>query len=812
MKLTIEDKIKLVSGKSAWRTNDCNGKLPSIMLSDGPHGLRVPYEDMVVQNNNSHYATAFPTASAAACSWDIEAVAEEARAIAQEAHAEKVSVVLGPGVNIKRSPLCGRNFEYYSEDPYLAGTLATSFVNSMQEEGIGTSLKHYAVNSQETFRMTSNSQVDERALREIYTKAFEMTVKNAHPTTVMASYNRVNGVYGCRNKHLLTELLRDEWGFKGVVVSDWGACNNLPDAINAGMDLEMPGNNGIHFVELRHDMVKGDLTNLALTKAATRVADLAINQSKNIKDSMADRDYSNKVALNLCNESAVLLENDGLLPLPYGTKVVVIGDLAVNTRFQGGGSSHINTRELVNGVDALKAYGLDVKFARGYDASKLRPDKNLEQEALSLIKPHSIVLFYGGLTDKVEGEGFDRSSLDIPYNQIHLLKQILMCTNDVAFIAFGGAPMNFSFRNYVSSILLMHLGGQAVQESAAMLITGVKTPSGKLAETYPLKLKDVPCYNYFGKMNLDIQYRESIFVGYRYYQTYGRRVMYPFGYGLSYTEFEYSELELANEYIGGKMQVKVKITNIGDFPGREVVQLYVGNPKCKYLRAAKELRAFAKTKLLEPEESEVITLTLDETSFNLFDADTNRYVVPSGTYDIQIGASVEDIRISKMIDVTGEDYNPDRRKELAEYFSQTGDRFTITKTQFAKLYNMPFSTFSFMTKGEFTTENSLNQLAEHSLLGRTVRGVAKLGIRAMYLGRSKEDPELKMMLSLAIDGTIDSAACQSNGILPYRLAEAVVHAANGEKVKAVRKLIKGNKLKERIEKLELRRMFKDKEL
>lgn len=791
MKLTKEEKISLISGKGAWHTNDCNGKLPSIMMTDGPHGLRKQESDALNANNKSNYATAFPTASAAACSFDVDLIAKEAKAIANEAKAEKVSVVLGPGINIKRSPLCGRNFEYYSEDPFLAGKLSTAFVNAMQEEGVGTSLKHYAGNNQEANRMTSNSQIDERALREIYTAAFEMTVKEAQPMTIMACYNMVNGEYGCLNKHLLTELLREKWGFKGLVVSDWGACNDLPKALEAGMDLEMPGSK-THFPAVRKALKNGSLSEEALDRAASRVANMAKLQATKLVDCKADLEESHKVAVEIATESAVLLKNDGLLPISKDSKVVVIGDLAVSTRYQGGGSSHIHVRPFRDAVYELQNKGLSVSFARGYDCDKYEPNFRLEKEALDLINENDTVLFYGGLTEKAEGEGYDRETLDIPGNQIRLLDKILEKTENVVFVGFGGAPMNLSFRDKVKSILLMYLGGEGVQEAAATLITGEKNPCGKLAETFPLTLKSTPAYNFYDKTSFDVEYRESIFVGYRYYNTYGREVMYPFGYGLSYTTFEYSDLTVPAIFVNGEMKVSVKVTNTGNVPGRESVQLYVANPKCKYLRAARELKGFAKTKLLAPGESQVLEMTLNERSFSVFDVDTDEFVVPEGSYKVQIGASVEDIKLEANVEVAGVEYNPDKTKEYAEYFYQTGEGFEISAAQFNKLYGRPFSSFNYTRPGNFTTANSLTQIRNHSLFAKAFYQVAKLIVYGMYKGKPKDDPEVMMMLSGALEGTIDSLVCQSEGMVPYNLAKAVVETANHRPKKAILTLLGRN--------------------
>ncbi len=790
--LSMDDKIKLVTGKGAWHTNDCKGQLTSIRLSDGPHGLRIPLAEGVSENNNSRPATCYPTASAVACSWDKKSVASMAASIAKEAIKEKVDVVLGPGVNIKRSPLCGRNFEYYSEDPFLSGELATSYIKSMQKHGIGTSLKHFAGNSQETHRQTSNSQIDERALREIYLSAFENAVKHANPTTIMASYNRLNGTYACENKHLLTDILRNEWGYEGTVISDWGACCNLPVCLSAGMDLEMPDSLGNHDKQLREALSSGKLTDNDLNRASSNVLKLISACSLNkAEPSEYKASAADKTAEAIATESAVLLKNDGMLPLSFSHSVVVIGDMAVHMRYQGGGSSHIHSTREPNVVKALTDSGYKVLYTKGYSSNTEEEDISLERKAMELASLNLPILFFGGLTEHCEGEGYDRTTLSIPANQTSLLAKICSINDNVAFISFGGAPMDFSFADEIKAILHMYLGGQSVDKACAALISGKANPCGKLAETFPMSLKDTPCYKYFGQDSDDVEYRESIFVGYRYYDTYNIPVRYCFGHGLSYTTFAYSGLSVDKpNYSSGTLSISFTLTNTGNCFGKEITQIYVENPPCNYLRAKKELRGFTKT-ALAPGKMINIKIELEERSFSIYEPSMGQFIMPSGNYIIHVASSLNDIRLSVSVTVDGYDYKKDDRNTLSEYYHQTRDSFSISREQFEHLYGRKTSRLDEMGKGDFSVYNSLLQLSKHSLLGKIMLRYGRQFTKKNYKGKPADDPELMMFLKGLEDGTIDSIICQSGGLVPYKLAEAVVLSANGHHIKAIKKLIRG---------------------
>lgn len=788
--LTIEEKIRLLSGVGSWHTYACNGKLPTIMMTDGPHGLRKQEAEEFSDINKSEIATCFPTASAIASSWNTEAVEKMASAIAEEALKEKVSVVLGCGTNIKRSPLCGRNFEYFSEDPYLAGRMATAYIKAMQKQGVGTSLKHFAANNQETRRQTANSQIDERALREIYLAPFEMAVTEAHPTTVMASYNLLNGEHACANQDLLTNILRKEWGFDGAVISDWGAVTDIVQCIRAGMDLEMPDSLGIHAEHLQKALDSGSMTMQELDRAVENVVRLVTEQSQKIKEAETDYTAHHELARELECESAVLLVNDGMLPLEHPEKVIVIGELACHMRFQGGGSSHITTIQTKNAIQSLQDKGIEVLYAQGYHNESDQPDSRLVEEALEKAGQGYPILFFGGLTDSFEGEGYDRKTLDIPYCQRSLLAQLMKVNQNVAFISFGGSPMDMPFANDVRAILHMYLGGQAVGEACADLIVGDVNPSGKLAETFPYSLEDVPCADCFAPDSDDVEYRESLFVGYRYYDSFYKPCRFNFGFGLSYTTFQYNNLKLSTaNYSGGPLMLSFTIKNTGRRKGSEIAQIYVVNPKTSYIRPKKELRNFAKVSL-EAGESKTVSLTLHERSFSLFDTEQGKFIMPSGDYKVLVGASLHDIRLDMDLEVSGVAYEKDDRDRLSEYFSfGDAEQPRISEEQFSRLYGRELSHFEEVKRGEYTLYHSFERLAAGSALGRAALAYVKHTLYKMNKGKSKEDPAVKILIQGVKENTMCSMVCASGGLFPPCLARAIVAAANGCHMQAVKSLL-----------------------
>lgn len=799
--LTTEEKINLLSGKGDWHINDCNGKVPSIMMTDGPHGLRkVVNEQEVGDLNKSFPATCFPTASAIASSWNPAISELMAKSIAKEAKKEKVSIVLGCGANMKRSPLCGRNFEYFAEDPYLAGKMGVGYVKGMQGEGVGTSVKHFACNNQETRRQSSNCQVDERALREIYLRQYEMIVKEAHPTTIMAAYNRINGEYGCANKHILKDILRDEWGFDGAVISDWGATMDVVKCLRSGMNLEMPDCHGYHSRKLAEAVASGEYTMEELDNAVREVLSKIAVLSEKVEDNVAvDFEEHHGIARRIENECAVLLKNDGLLPIEKHKKLIVIGHLAENMRYQGGGSSHINATKVPTAVKTLETEGYEVKYLQGYSTGALDTVPELHDEALDYVKKHkdddnTVILMFIGLTDISESEGFDRKTLGIPIGQVKLLDDIADVTKlPIAAITFGGSAIDYAWEDRVGAILHMHLGGQAVADSIADIVSGVANPSGRLSETIPYAIDDTPARRYFALDQDDVEYRESIYIGYRYYETFGVPVRYPFGYGLSYTYFEYSDMQVsADRFSDGELTVSCKIKNIGQKLGAETLQLYVMPPKDNIIRAAKELKAFAKVELL-PGEEKTVVFKLDSRAFAIFCTDTGKFEMITGEYGIGIGASVRDIRLEKKISIEGREYFRDERELFPSYFEKQVGGINIPEKEFEALYGKPLSRLRFRSKGEYDITCTFGDVSKASAYGKIVRKYVDKELYKMIAELPEEDPQRIMTIMGMEEGALESLISISGGQITANLVESLVDAANGHPIKGITKMLKKNK-------------------
>ncbi len=661
--LTLEEKAGLCSGADFWHTKAVERlDLPNVMVSDGPHGLRKQ------ANNGDHVglldsvkAVCFPAASALSCSYDRELAQTLGEALGEECQAEEIAAILGPGVNMKRSPLCGRNFEYFSEDPYLAGELGAHYVKGVQSKNVGTSLKHFAANNQETRRMSINAVVDERTLREIYLTAFEKVVKQAQPWTVMCSYNCINGVYSCENDWLLNKVLRKEWGFEGLVVTDWGAMNNRVAALKAGLDLEMPASGGITDQAIVEAVKAGQLTMEELDTAVTRILELIQKYLDNHTPSSYDMEAHHQLARKLARESAVLLKNeDQILPLSKETKVAFIGEFAVKPRYQGGGSSHINSFKVSNAVDAAADYS--VTYAKGFDILNEELEEEYLAQAIKAAREAEVAVIFAGLPDHYESEGYDRTHLNLPPNQNQLIEEIVKVQPNTVVVLHNGSPVLLPWISKVKGILELYLGGQAVGEATVDLLYGLANPSGKLAETFPLRLQDNPSYLNFPGTNRDVEYREGIFIGYRYYDAKDMEVLFPFGYGLSYTTFAYSDLQLkvkdqdpsakAEGPIKLKdtdiLEVSVKVKNTGSCFGKEIVQLYVRDKEASVIRPLKELKGFEKV-ALEPQEEKTVTFTLDKRSFAFYDVEIGDWNAESGEYEILIGKSSRDILLAETI-------------------------------------------------------------------------------------------------------------------------------------------------------------------
>ncbi|MCG8501395.1 MAG: glycoside hydrolase family 3 C-terminal domain-containing protein [Firmicutes bacterium] len=652
--LTLEEKASLCSGLDFWRTQPVERLgVPSVMVSDGPHGLRkqAGVSDQLGVSP-SIPATCFPTGTGLASSWDRGLMEEVGRALGEEAQTERIAVLLGPGANIKRSPLCGRNFEYFSEDPFLSSQIAKHYILGLQSQGVGASIKHFAANNQEYKRMNVDTLVDERTLREIYFASFETAIREAKPWTVMCAYNKLNGTYCADNYRLLTEVLRDEWGYEGLVVSDWGAEDDRIEGIKAGMDLEMPGNGGRNDRKIVEAVNNGSLDEKDLDKVVARVLELVLKGVENTKQMTYDQTEHDVLARKVASECMVLLKNDHkILPLNKSTKVAVVGILAKNPRYQGGGSSHINPTFLHNALEEMEKMG-EVRYAQGYDIHSDEPDEVLEAEAVKLALDHEVVVIFAGLPDRYESEGYDRKHMQMPNNQVRLIEALSKVNKNIVVVLSNGSPIEMPWLNNVKAVLEGYLGGQAGGAAAADLLYGKVNPSGKLAETFPIKLKDNPsALNFPGKED-KVYYQEGLFVGYRYYDAKEMKPLFPFGFGFSYTHFEYTGIKVDKEEITDTEAVKVMVTvkNIGDRVGKEVVQLYVREVESSVMRPEKELKEFAKVELVPGEEKEVC-FSLSKRAFAYYNVEIKDWHVETGDFEILVGSSAVDLPLRASVKV-----------------------------------------------------------------------------------------------------------------------------------------------------------------
>ena len=651
--MTLEEKAGMCSGLDFWHLKSIDRLgIPSVMVSDGPHGLR-KQEDKGdhLGINDSIKAVCFPPAVLSACSFDRELLRELGDTVGKEAQATDVSVVLGPAVNIKRSPLCGRNFEYYSEDPYLAGESAAAFIQGVQSHHVGTSIKHFAANNQELNRLSCSSEVDERTLREIYLPAFETAVKKSQPYTVMCSYNKINGTYSSENPWLLTKVLRDEWGFKGYVMSDWGAVNERVPGLKAGLELEMPASGGLTDKEIVTAVRDGSLDEKVLDQAVERILNITFTWLDNRENREFTYEADHQVACRVAEASMVLLKNDNVLPLKPEEKVAFIGGFAQTPRYQGGGSSHVNSFRVDSALDAVKEIA-QVTYAEGFSASKDIYDETLAAQAIEAARNADKAVIFAGLPDIFESEGYDRSHMELPQCQNRLIREILKVQPNTTVVLHNGSPVEMTWLNDVKGILEAYLGGQAVGTAVVNILYGRVNPSGKLAETLPLKLSDNPSYLNFAEKE-KVVYHEGVFVGYRYYDAKEMDVAFPFGHGLSYTTFEYTNLKTDQDSITDRdtLTVSVDITNTGKKAGKEIVQLYVADETHAVRRPLKELKGYEKVSL-NPGETKTVTMTLDKRSFAWYNTDLHDWYAATGTYKILIGASSRDIRLTRDIHLT----------------------------------------------------------------------------------------------------------------------------------------------------------------
>lgn len=655
--MTLEEKAGMCSGADFWHLKGAERlEIPSIMVTDGPHGIRKQSETADhLGINQSDQAVCFPAGCATASSFDRNVLKKLGETIGQECQAMGVSTILGPAMNIKRSPLCGRNFEYYSEDPYVASELAAAMIGGVQSRNVGTSAKHFLANNQEKRRMTSSSDVDERTLREIYLAAFEGAVKNGKPWTVMNSYNRINGKYVGESKEYLTDILRGEWGFDGYVMSDWGAVNERVEALKAGLDLEMPSSRGMNDALIVEAVKDGTLDQSVVDTTCERIVDIIFRYAENRDpDAKLDLQKDHETAAAIEEECIVLLKNeDEILPLTKEKKVAFIGKYAESPRYQGGGSSHINSWKVESALEAVKEIA-EVTYAKGYDDAEDKTDEALLAVAAKTAEEADAAVIFTGLPDNFESEGYDRKHLNMPDCQNTLIEKVAEVQKNVIVVLHNGSPVLMPWKDKVKGIVEAYLGGQAVGRAVVNILYGRVNPSGRLPETFPERLEDTPCYLTYGKGGDHAVYQEGVFVGYRYYTSVGRNVLFPFGYGLSYTEFTYSDLRLDREKMTDQevLTATVTVKNTGTRKGKEVVQLYVSPAAGETIRPVCELKGFEKVELA-PGEKKQVTFTLDMRAFAYWNTEIHDWYVDSGEYQIRIGRNAQEMLLSAPVQVQG---------------------------------------------------------------------------------------------------------------------------------------------------------------
>ncbi|WP_062461419.1 glycoside hydrolase family 3 C-terminal domain-containing protein [Demequina soli] len=777
--LTLLEKAALLSGASVWETRAVpRAGIRAINLSDGPHGIRKQLgSGDHLGINGSAPATCFPTAATVANSWDVDLAAQVGEALGAEAAALDVDVVLGPGLNIKRSPLCGRNFEYFSEDPFLSGKLAAGYVRGIQAQGVAACPKHFAANSQEHRRMASDSVVDERTLRELYLSAFEIVVREAAPQAIMSSYNKVNGAYAHENAHLLQVILRDEWGFDGAVVSDWGGSNDAVAAVAAGGTLEMPSPGLDSARQLVAAVTEGRLSEADLDARVAEMRALVERIDPSLAR-VADAEAHHVLARRVAEASHVLLKNDdALLPLAAGTRVAVIGDFAETPRYQGAGSSLVNPTQVTTALGALDASSLEVtRYAQGFRRHG-GADEALAAEAVAAAREADVVLMYLGLDETSESEGNDRSHLELPLNQVELLNRVRQATDRIVVVLSAGSVVEMDWIDDARAILHGYLGGQAGAEATVNVLTGAVNPSGRLAETYPIALEDNPSHAYYPGRAEVAEYREGLYVGYRYYTSAGIPVRFPFGFGLSYTTFAYGDVTVDDA------GVTFTVENTGPVAGAEVAQVYVGRVSNGVHRPVRELKGFRKV-ALEPGERATVTVPFDGSTFRHYSVARGAWSVEAGEYEVAVGASVEDIRGSATLRVAGDPTTIDRRAELPSYYAATVT--DVDDAEFAALLGRALPR---PTAGRVDLDANSPLLAMHEARSPLAR-VAARALRSL-IARSERKGKPDLNLYFLYNMPFRAMAKMTNGAMSTEMVDSIVTLVNGRHLRGIGGIVSG---------------------
>lgn len=781
--MTLEEKARMMSGKNTWETVDFpQYGIPSMTLSDGPHGLRRQAgAGDHLGLNASLPATCFPTAASVANSWDEKLGEEIGVALAEEAVTMGVNVILGPGLNIKRSPLCGRNFEYFSEDPYHAGKMAAAYIRGIQSQGIAACPKHFAANSQELRRMANDSVVDERTFRELYTTGFEIAVKEGKAKSIMSSYNEVNGIYANENSHMLQEILVDEWGFDGFVVSDWGGSNDHALGVKNGSHLEMPGtgNSGVH--DIVEAVKNGNLTEEVLDQRLDELLSVIIDThqaTEGKKGTAFNVEAHHELARKAAEESVVLLKNeDNILPLRPGTKVTVIGDFAQNPRYQGAGSSLVNPAKQPEFIlGEIGSSGLEmVAFEQGYRRNK-KSDEKLLNQAKEAAKKAEVVLIFAGLDEISESEGLDRTHMNMPQAQNMLIDEITTVNPNVIVVLSAGSAVEMPWYSYVRGIVHGYLGGQAGASAMLNVLTGKVCPSGKLNETYPMHCGDTPVQHYYPSKERSSEYREALYVGYRYYTTVDKKVRFPFGFGLSYTTFEYSDLKM------DESGVTFQIRNTGKIKGTEIAQLYVGRKSDTVFRPVRELKGFARV-TLEAGESKTVHIGFDDKTFRFYDTRTDTWEIETGDYEIMVGCDAQTMLLTDKLYVAGTVKEGRYEKEkMPEYFN--GQICAIDNDTFRLLYGREIPDGSW--SGEIRMNDAVCQLYYgKGILGKLFYGVLRILLK---ISEWQGKPNLNVLFNYNMP--IRGYAKMTGGFVTMEMARALTEMANGHRIKGTAHLIK----------------------
>ncbi|MCB2213829.1 glycoside hydrolase family 3 C-terminal domain-containing protein [bacterium] len=792
--LTLEEKASLCSGLNYWYTKSVERlDIPSIMLTDGPHGLRKQVTDAnEVGLEESVPATCFPTASALAATWNRELLERVGVALGEECRQEGVSVILGPGANIKRSPLCGRNFEYFSEDPYLSGEMAKSHIRGVQRQGVGTSLKHYVANNQEFRRMTIDTIVDERALREIYLAGFEIAVREAQPWTVMCSYNKINGTYASDHKRLMREILKDEWGHEGLVVTDWGAMNDRVKALAAGVELEMPKTNNGNDALIVEAVQAGELDESVLDAAVARVLKMVAKAEPLLENNYRyDPEAHHALAREVAGEGAVLLKNENrLLPLIDSARVALIGRFAKHPRYQGAGSSQMNPTQLDTIYEEMsKLVGEEnLVYAEGYTEKAAEPDEGLIAEALEAAAGADVVVICAGLPAKYEAEGLDRAHMRMPEGHNVLIERIAEEHDKVVVVLSNGAPVEMPWVDDVEAILEGYLGGQAGAGAIADILYGRVNPSGKLAETFPLRLADTPAVLYFPGGPTVVEYRESLYVGYRYYDAVDQPVLFPFGFGLSYTSFAYRDLQLVQDTGEDPVTVRLTVENTGEVSGQEIVQVYVRDVESTPFRPRKELKGFTKV-ALEPGEAQEVEITLPRRAFAFYDAGQGDWIVEPGEFEILVGASSQDIRLSGTIrmesDQTGTP--PEDKQMLSPYYNPRRG-LHISQAEFEALLGRTVPPNQGPVKGLYSLNTPVEDMSD-SFIGRQLHRMMIGQIRRIIRGQ-EDTPTALLMLAVVKEMPLRNMLMSGDDTFNREKLEALLQMVNGQFFKGLFAFIK----------------------